>query len=89
VPVEKVAQTQNMPPLDPQAAGDTAWVVSTDAPAAPPTKPAAKIMSVSEMAKQFAVAEDDASEVVPEPKKGAKPATATSSWSPKVAQAKR
>jgi Flp pilus assembly protein TadD len=89
VPVEKVADMQNMAPLDPEASGDTAWVVSTDVPAAPAPKATAKIMSVAEMAKQFAVNEDGASEVVPEPKKGAKAATATSSWSPKVAQAKR
>jgi Flp pilus assembly protein TadD len=83
VPVEKVADAQNMPPLDPQAAGDTAWVVSTEAPAAPPAQPAAKVMSVAEMAKQFAVADE---EVVPKPNKAA---TATSSWSPEIAQAKR
>jgi Flp pilus assembly protein TadD len=89
VPVEKVAEKQNIAPLDPEAAGDTAWVVSTDEPPAPPAKPTAKTMSVAEMAKQFAVNEDSANEAVPEPKKSAKPATATSSWSPKVAQAKR
>jgi Flp pilus assembly protein TadD len=89
VPVEKVADMQNMAPLDPEAAGDTAWVVSTDVPVAPPSEPAAKVMSVAEMAKQFAVNDDDAGEPVPQPKKGAKAAAATSSWSSKVAQAKR
>jgi hypothetical protein len=89
VPVEKVAEQQNMAPLDPAAAGDTAWIVSTDMPAAPPAKPAANVLSVAEMAKQFAINEDGASAGVPEPKKGAKPDTATSSWSPEFAQAKR
>ncbi|MTD95558.1 tetratricopeptide repeat protein [Hyphomicrobium sp. xq] len=96
VPVEKVAETQNMAPLDPQAAGDTAWVVSTDAPASPPTEPVAKVMSVADLAKQFAVHEDGANEVVPEPKNGAKPAKQSAqksgagqqAWSPVVAQAK-
>ena len=94
VPVEKVAEKQNMPPLDPQASGDAAWVVSTDAPATPPTTSAAKVMSVADMAKQFAVHEDGGSDVVPEPKKGAKQSAQESAagqpaWSPVVAQAKR
>jgi Flp pilus assembly protein TadD len=97
VPVEKVADKQNMPPLDPEAAGDTAWVVSTDAPATPPTESAAKVMSVADMAKQFAIHEDGGNHVVPEPKKGGKPAKQSAqksgagqqAWSPVVAQAKR
>jgi Flp pilus assembly protein TadD len=95
VPVEKVAEKQNMPPLDPEAAGDTAWIVSTDVPSAPSAKPAEKVMSVADMAKQFAVHEDG-NGVVPEPKKGAKPAKQSAqksadqpAWSPVVAQAKR
>jgi Flp pilus assembly protein TadD len=97
VPVEKVAETQNMGPLDPEAAGDTAWVVSTDVPSAPPAKPAAKLMSVADMAKQFAIHDDGANEGVPEPKKSTKPAkqpaqksaAGQQTWSPVVAQAKR
>jgi Flp pilus assembly protein TadD len=97
VPVEKVAEKQNMPPLDPEAAGDTAWVVSTDAPAAPPIESAPRVMSVADMAKQFVAHADGGSEVVAEPKKGAKPANQPAqksavgqqTWSPVVAQAKR
>ena len=89
VPVEKVAEKQNMAPLDPEAAGDTAWVASADMPAAPPGKPTANVLSVADMAKQFAINEDGASEGVPEPKKGARPAAAASSWPPQLAQAKR
>jgi Flp pilus assembly protein TadD len=95
VPVEKVEQ--NMPPLDPEAAGDTAWVVSTDAPAAPRTDAAERVMSVADMAKQFAAHEDGGSDVVSEPKKGGKSAkqpgqtsaAGRRTWSPVVAQAKR
>ncbi len=97
VPVEKVAEVQGLPPIDPDAAGDTAWVVSTDAPAAPVAKPA-KVMSVADMAKQFAVSED---ETPAELKKAAAKQPATKRtvtkaaaepagvWSPVVAQAKR
>jgi len=67
-PVEKVARLSGSPLADPAAAADHGWVV------AEPTKPAAvaaapasaqpKILSVSEMAAQFAVA-DDAATVEP------------------------
>lgn len=93
VPVEKVADAQGLPPLDPEAAGDTAWVVSADTPVAPAAKPAPKVMSVAEMAKQFAVGEDEAAAT---PKKAAakrpaaKGAAGTAgAWSPLVAQARR
>lgn len=99
-PVEKVADVQGLPPPDPDAAGDTAWVVSTEAPAVPPraeAPPAAKVLSVAEMAKQFAVSEDEVA--AKQPKKAAaqpeqpsgKTAAAGKSdgWSPLIAQAKR
>jgi hypothetical protein len=54
-------------------------------------------MSVAEMAMQFAINDDGANDVVPEPSKGAKPAKQRAqksaaghpAWSPVVAQAKR
>jgi Flp pilus assembly protein TadD len=59
VPVEKVADVQGLPPADLAAVGDTAWIVSTGAPMAPTANAARapKVMSVSEMAKRFAVTE--------------------------------
>jgi hypothetical protein len=59
VPVEKVADVQGLPPADLAAVGDTAWIVSTGAPMAPTANAtrAPKVMSVSEMAKRFAVTE--------------------------------
>jgi hypothetical protein len=84
VPVEKIADVQGLSPIaDPQAAGDTAWVVSTDEPAAHAAKPDSKVMSVSEMAKQFAIGDDAVEETVPAP------AVRTSGWSSDVAQVKR
>ena len=84
VPVEKIADVQRLSPIaDPQAAGDAAWVVSTDAPAAHAAKPNSTVMSVSEMAKQFAINDDAGEETVPAP------AVRTSGWSSEVAQVKR
>jgi Flp pilus assembly protein TadD len=84
VPVEKIADVQRLSPIaDPQAAGDAAWVVSTDAPAAHAAKPNSTVMSVSEMAKQFAINDDAGEETVPAP------AVRTSGWSSDVAQVER
>jgi tetratricopeptide (TPR) repeat protein len=101
VPVQKVADVQPMPPIDTMAQHDTAWVVSggAEAPApmqvavAPKAEPT-KVMSVSEMAAQFAVDEDRTPPAKPKKTAAPKPATKTAgdapaTWMPMVAQAKR
>jgi len=64
VPVEKVARMSASPVADPAATDDRGWVVSEPATQAANTAVAAsnqpKILSVSEMAAQFAVADDEA-----------------------------
>jgi Flp pilus assembly protein TadD len=103
VPVQKIADVQPMPLIDAMARHDTAWVVSSEvvAPPAPAqaepvtTADPKKVMSVAEMAAQFAVEED--SEPPAKPKKTAaalKPAAKTVAdtpvtWMPMVAQVKR
>lgn len=101
VPVQKVADVKALPPIDAEAAHDTAWVVTSDVPAlAPSSKGVAasgsKVMSVSEMAAQISAGEDSAPTA--EPKKAAAPTAKTvqkaaadnsSVWMPMVAQAQR
>jgi Flp pilus assembly protein TadD len=101
VPVQKVADMKTLPPIDTEAAQDTAWVVTSDKPAlAPPTKGAAasgsKVMSVAEMAAQIAGGEDGATAA--KPKRAAAPTAKTvqkaaadnsNAWTPMVAQAQR
>jgi hypothetical protein len=101
VPVQKVAEVQPMPPIDTMAQHDAAWVVSSEVVATPaqvtPSSAAAnkKVMSVSEMAAQFAVEEDSAPAAKPKktaaaPKPVAKTVADTpATWMPMVAQAKR
>ncbi|WP_072372761.1 tetratricopeptide repeat protein [Hyphomicrobium sp. NDB2Meth4] len=66
VPVENVARLSSTPVSDPAAANDHGWVVSEPvAPAAVAAAPSSahpKILSVSEMAAQFAVADDATAE---------------------------
>lgn len=95
VPVEKVARLSEAPIADPAAAHDTGWVVSDAKPAAPKASAAAaeggasaapspKLLSVSEMAAQFAVADEEAPQEARKrsaPKSTAQPA--------QLAQAKR
>jgi Flp pilus assembly protein TadD len=53
VPVQRVSNQANLPPVDPQAALDEAWVISTDVPSAAngvPSTSHSPVMSVSEMA---------------------------------------
>ena len=103
VPVQKIADVQPMPPIDADAAKDTGWVVAAEqpAPAAPATAAASapstapKVMSVAQMAAQFAV-DDDGVPAKPKKKSAApakepaKPvAAAPTEWSPLIAQAKR
>jgi Flp pilus assembly protein TadD len=102
VPVQKIADVQPMPPIDADAAKDTGWVVAAEqpAPAAPatvaerapaPAPKVTKVMSVAQMAAQFAV-DDDSVPAKPKEKSAApaKPvAAAPTEWSPLVAQAKR
>ena len=98
VPVQKIADVQPMPPIDADAAKDTAWIVSAErpAPATPvsASAPVPKVVSVAQMAAQFAV--DDSVPAKPKKKSAApdkervKPvAAAPTEWSPLVAQAKR
>jgi Flp pilus assembly protein TadD len=103
VPVQKIADVQPMPLIDAMARHDTAWVVSSEVVATPApaqaepvtTADPKKVMSVAEMAAQFAVEED--SEPPAKPKKTAtapKPAAKTVAdapvtWMPMVAQVKR
>ena len=102
VPVQKVADVRPMPPIDTMAQHDTAWVVSEAAakPAPAQVTPSSaakpkKVMSVSEMAAQFAVEEDSAPAAKPKKTAAApKPAEKTvadtpATWMPMVAQAKR
>jgi hypothetical protein len=93
VPVEKVARLSEAPIADPAAADDTGWVVSDAKPVAPKAAAAEggasaasspKLLSVSEMAAQFAVADDEAPQEAKKrsaPKGTAQPA--------QLAQAKR
>ncbi len=72
VPVEKVAHLSGLPAADPAAAHDAAWVVTAPEPAAARADVAAagdwgasaktepKVLSVSEMAAKFAVADEEA-----------------------------
>lgn len=66
VPVENVARLSSTPVSDPAAANDHGWVVSEPvapaAVAAAPSSAHTKILSVSEMAAQFAVADDATAE---------------------------
>ncbi len=97
VPVQKIADVQPMLPIDADAAEDTGWVVSAEQPAPAAAAAAApKVMSVTQMAAQFAV-DDDSAPAKPKKKSAAGPAkefakpvaAAATEWSPLVAQAKR
>lgn len=96
VPVEKVTHLSAAPATDHAAAQDQGWVVAvpearrasakTKAPAANvPVAAAANVMSVSDMAKQFAIADE---ETANETQARTSPAIGDS-WSSQLAQAKR
>jgi Flp pilus assembly protein TadD len=103
VPVQKIADVQPMPSIDTMARHDTAWVVGSEVVATPAPAQAEpvtaaepkKVMSVAEMAAQFAVEEDGAPPAKPKktaaaPKPVAKTVAETPvTWMPMVAQAKR
>jgi hypothetical protein len=92
-----------MPSIDTMARHDTAWVVGSEVvatPAPPQAEPVSaaesqKVMSVAEMAAQFAVEDDSAPPAEPKmaaagPKPGAKTVADTPvTWMPMVAQARR
>ena len=62
VPVTRVARSNGQPPADPQAKGDSGWVMD-NAPAVKPPAAAKReqtVMSVAEMAAQFRVEDDSA-----------------------------
>jgi tetratricopeptide (TPR) repeat protein len=86
VPVERVADVRPMPAVaDPAAAHDQAWVVgSVEAPAASKRDAAApqRVLSVSEMAAEFAVPDDTPAADLPANED-------PGAWSSQVANAKR
>jgi Flp pilus assembly protein TadD len=106
VPVEKVTALSSMPAADPAAGNDTGWVVNASEPAAAPktvaaggnwgasSAPEPKVLSVAEMAAQFAVEDVAPAEtpksIAPARQPAAKStAEDTDAWSSQVAQAKR
>ena len=83
VPVQKVADVQPMPPIDTDAAKDTGWVVAGEQPVpAASVAPAPKVMSVAQMAAQFAV-DDDGAPAKSKKKAAAPPREAPSRWRPR------
>lgn len=99
VPVEKVSKLSNMPAADPAAAHDSGWVVSESEPAgtssgrgsaSAATASAGKVLSVAEMAAQFAVGDDEPTKSsTPPAKRPAAKSAAEGAWDSQVAQAKR